>query len=454
MSTSGTGHEALLTLAALASRAASERELAFLLVNDSVSLLPYRQAVLWGPDQRVDTLSGVLAVDRQTPYVIWLEQLGQSLASRADAPAAPGTPRRLSAEDLDPALAADWAQWWPAHALWIPGSEPGAQPSWLLARDTPFSDQELALVCAWWPMWCTAWRAARSQPRSWRDWWRVRPQANPPQAGPRAPWFRRWRWALGALLLALLPVRLTTLVPGELVPAKSTSLRAPLDGVIASVAVQPNQQVSEGQLLLSYDDALLQSRLEVARQALQQAEIEYRQATQQALSDARVKAQLAQLTGKIGEKRAELAYLETSMSRSRLLAPHAGLVMIDDPSEWSGRTVAVGDPILRLAEPGAVEVEAWVPLSDALPLEDGAPVRLYLNASPLEPVEARLRYMAFEAIPRPDGVYAYRVRARLEGPSAHRLGLKGMAKLSGPWVPLAYWALRRPWAALRVTLGI
>lgn len=447
MSTPVSRQDALLTLAALAAQAESERELAFLLVNDSVSLLPYRQSVLWRPDLGVDTLSGVLNVDAQAPYVLWLEQLGRALAGGT------GSIRRLVAADLDPALAAEWAQWWPAHALWLTGGKPGQDPSFLLARDTPFSDEELALASAWWTMWCTAWRAARGRPRSWRDWWQVRPRRPQPSSGTR-PWYRRWRWTLAAGLVALLPVRLTTLVPAELVPARSTSLRAPLDGVIASVAVQPNQPVGEGQLLLSYDDALLQSRLEVARQGLQQAEIEYRQATQQALSDARVKSQLAQLTGKIGEKRAELAYLETSMGRSRLLAPHAGLVLIDDPSEWSGRTVAVGDPILRLAEPGAIEVEAWVPLADALPLPDGAPVRLYLNASPLEPVEAQLRYMAFEAQPRPDGVYAYRVRASLASPTSHRLGLKGMAKLSGPWVPLAYWALRRPWAALRVTLGI
>ncbi len=451
MTAGGSRQDALLTLGALAAQAASERELAFLLVNDSLSLLPYRQSVLWSPDLTVDTLSGVLNVDRQAPYVIWLEQLARALAN------GPPDPRRLTADDVPPALAADWSQWWPAHALWLPSSgapaEAGAQPCFLLARDTPFSDEEVAQLSLWWSMWRTAWRAAGGQPRSWRDWWRVRPRRA--RASTDAlPWYRRWRWALAALAVALLPVRLTTLVPGELVPARSTALRAPLDGVIASVAVQPNQAVSEGQLLLSYDDALLQSRLEVARQSLQQAEIEYRQATQQALSDARAKSQLAQLTGKIGEKRAELAYLETSTGRSRLLAPHAGVVLIDDPSEWSGRSVAVGDPLLRLAEPGAIEVEAWVPLADALPLEEGAPVRLYLNASPLDPVEARLRYMAYEAVPRPDGVYAYRVRARLDAPTSHRLGLKGMAKLHGPWVPLAYWALRRPLAALRVTLGI
>jgi hypothetical protein len=32
--------------------------------------------------------------------------------------------------------------------------------------------------------------------------------------------------------------------------------------------------------------------------------------------------------------------------------------------------------------------------------------------------------------------------------------LKGTAKLSGGWVPVAYWIVRRPLAAIRQTLGL
>jgi hypothetical protein len=61
--------------------------------------------------------------------------------------------------------------------------------------------------------------------------------------------------------------------------------------------------------------------------------------------------------------------------------------------------------------------------------------------------------MAHDAVQRPDGSFAYRVRATLTDKTSHRVGLKGTAKLQGEWVPLAYWALRRPWATLRATLG-
>ncbi len=86
-------------------------------------------------------------------------------------------------------------------------------------------------------------------------------------------------------------------------------------------------------------------------------------------------------------------------------------------------------------------------------MQPGDTVSLYLSASPLSPVTARLRYMAHEAVQRPDGGLAYRVRATLAEKTTHRVGLKGTAKLHGGWVPLAYWVLRRPWATMRAYLG-
>jgi len=109
---------------------------------------------------------------------------------------------------------------------------------------------------------------------------------------------------------------------------------------------------------------------------------------------------------------------------------------------------------MRIADPADTEVEAWLPLADAVALEPGSKVTLYLNASPLSPVAARVRYMAHDAVQRPDGMYAYRVRATLAEPTHHRVGLKGTAKLYGSWVPVVYWVLRRPLAFVRTTLGI
>jgi multidrug efflux pump subunit AcrA (membrane-fusion protein) len=267
-------------------------------------------------------------------------------------------------------------------------------------------------------------------------------------------WKQRRVQIAGGLLAALLwPVHLTVLAPGELVPAHPLVIRAPLDGVIDVFHVQPNQQVNADQPLFSFDEIVIQSRLDVAMQALATAETDYRQTSQLALSDSKSKTQLALLVGKVEERRSEIDYLQEQLARARVLAPQAGVVLMDDPSEWIGKPVATGERILRLAALDDVEVEAWLPIADAIRLSPGDDVSLYLSASPLSPVSATLRYMAHDAVQRPDGSFAYRVRATLSSPTSHRVGLKGTAKLHGGWVPLSYWVLRRPWATLRATLG-
>ena len=108
---------------------------------------------------------------------------------------------------------------------------------------------------------------------------------------------------------------------------------------------------------------------------------------------------------------------------------------------------------MRIAAPDDVEIEAWLPVGDAIPLAAGASASLFLNASPLSSVTGALRYVAHDAVQRPEGGYAYRVRAALREPTTHRVGLKGTARLNGRWVPLMYWVMRRPLASLRQAIG-
>lgn len=451
--------QVLWDLARQARQASSDRQLAFLLVNETLALVPYRQAALWLADEGTWTLSGVLQVEAHVPFVQWFEavcrHLHQQLGSQTE-------PLSLTSDNVPADLAVDWEQWWPPHALWLPStscalgesSKPTVQGGAMLLKDTPWTEEERVLLHEWSGIWWHAF-AALHRPRlsRWRSWRFGMFRALAWQ--PAKPWWRQQRLQLLALVLAVLlfPVRLTVLTQGELVPAHPTVVRAPLDGVIDLFHVQPNQQVQAGQALFSFDEIVIQSRLEVARQALATAETDYRQTSQQALSDVRSKAQLGLLVGKVDERRAEIDYLQEQLARARVMAPQAGVVLMDDPSEWIGKPVATGERILRLAALDDVEIEAWVPIADAIRFAPEAEVSLYLSASPLAPVSARLRYIAHDAVQRPDGSFAYRLRATLTDKTSHRVGLKGTAKLQGGWAPLAYWVLRRPLATLRAAIG-
>ncbi len=263
-----------------------------------------------------------------------------------------------------------------------------------------------------------------------------------------------WGLVLVSLLM-LLPVRLTVLAPAELVPRDPAVVRSPLDGVVERVLVEPNERVLAGQPLFEFDRVGVRNRLQIARRALEVIDAEYRQKAQLALLREDGKSALALLQAKKAEQEAEIAYLQIVEERGMVGAPVDGVVMFDDPSEWIGRPTVTGERVMLVADERKAEVEAWLSLADAIPLAPGARVAVYLNADPLTPVAATLRYIAYQASERPDGTFAYRVRAALDALQAElRIGLKGTAKLEGESVTLAYWLLRRPLAAARAWLGV
>lgn len=442
--TAAPGRDARLLELIRRARAAEDiAELRFILVNDTHLLRAYRQAALWCDGAGVQTLSGVMDLERNAPYAQWLDRCCRQL---------PAVAARVTAEDLDDAEARAWGEWLPQHALWLPFSGDVAKhgPSrggLLLASDEPWSDDDVALLTDWVATWYSLQRAwgGGQRERNWRLRWRA--------------WRRglRRRWLIAAAIAAAvlsIPVPLTVLAPGELVPAAPIAVRAPQDGVVSQFHVRPNQRVRAGELLVSFDDVAVGSRHNVAQQALLTAEAELRQIEQQALNDARARAQLPGARGNVAERRAEVALLKTQKSRSQILASQDGYVLFDDPIEWIGRPVTTGERILRIASPEDKEIEAWVAVGDAIPLAEGARVQLHLSSSPLDPVVGRIRYVAYEAVKRPDGVYAYRARATPEGATTHRIGLKGTARLSGETVPLGFWLVRRPVATIREFLGL
>jgi hypothetical protein len=455
---------ALHELGRVARRAESLEELEFIAVNDTRILSPFRQAVFWQEGRGVRRLSGVVKLEANVPYVQWLNAVCKVLVNQAHAAV------QISASDLPADLAEDWQHWLPAHAVWIPapveagkdlaareltsereGGESIPRCGLLFARELPWSESQISLLSEWIDVWAYVWKMKQTLSPTW---WR--PRGLVASGGDtQKPWWRRRLalWGLGLLLVLCIPVRLTVLAPGELVPANPAVLRAPIEGVIDAFHVQPNDIVVEGQLLYSFDESMIRTRLAVIQQSLATAETEYRQAMQQALYDEKAKNTLRVLEGKIEERRAEFDYMTEQLERCQVVSPGNGIALFDDPSEWIGRPVQVGERIMRVAELDDVEIEAWLSISDAIPLEESSRVKLFLYANPTSPVNAELRYITHSAVQRPDLSYAYRLRAALTSPTSHQVGLKGTVRLHGRWVALGYWVLRRPIATLRSTIG-
>lgn len=440
----------LWQLGARARAAASEQELAFTVVNETLSLMPYRQAALWrGPAPGVvSAVSGLPQTDQGTPYVQWLTGVSRALARAAGTPAAGGVGlRAFTSHDLPPEaapLAEEWAAWWPAHGLWVPLADRAGQPlgALLFARDTVWTPTERALLAELSLAWSHAFVAFH--PRAPLNT-RLRAWLKPGRALRRV--------LAGLALVCVLPVPLSVLAPAEVTPRDPFVVRAPLDGVIDRLYVQPNQRVEPGTPLLALEATTLQSRYDVARKDYDTAQEEYRQTAQRAVTEDKDRLDMALRKGKLEDSAVELEYSAQQLARIKVSANRAGVAVFADANDLNGRAVAVGEKVLAIADPAAVEVTAWLPVADNVDVRPGGTLTLYPKSSPLDAYDATIATVAYRAEPTPEGVLAYRVKARLAAGAHPPLGSMGTARLHGRWVPLAYYVLRRPLTLARQWLG-
>lgn len=431
----------LLELHREARQAPTLEALRFLITNQTRRLVAYRQAGVVALSEgaaRVEAVSNIAVLERNAPYVRWLEAVAAVVAKGPQA----GRMHVLDPKALPAALSGEWGEWCAPQVLWCPLPAPGGGPAtaalWL-ARDEPWSDGEGILL-------------ERLAEGYGHALWAL-------GGGKRR--VRRSRGALAAAVAAVLlggalalPVPQSALAPAEVAARDPLIVAAPIEGVIERFHVEPNQSVEAGQPLFGFEQTVLRSRAEIARKALTSAEAELMTATQGAFADPQAKARIAQLRTQAELRRAELDYARDLLERVVVRAERAGLAVFADANEWIGRPVAVGERILTLADPAEAEVDVQLAVSDALVLHEGAPVRLFLNTDPLRPLEARLRHASYEPGMTAAGVLAYRVKATLEpGQAVPRIGLRGTAKIYGEPAPLALYLFRRPLAALRQAVG-
>ncbi len=460
--------EALLALEAQIRRAGDLMELRALAVNETRGLFGFVQA-FWvdfpdgeGRRPRVTAVSGLASVDRTAPLIQMVERAVRVLAGGAgsadvpsmqtkenapqggvtgDHPATGGEPMRGRLEVL---LPDEPVREWPFREyLWLPVLDRAGllRAGILMLRLEPWEEAN-ALVGA---------RLAEALG-----------QAVTVLAPRRRLWpVRRRRMmlavaALGLALLMLVRVPMMATAPAEVVARDPVIVAASMDGVIREVLVAPGSRVRAGQVIAVYDDTELkaQARLAARREAVAASRLaSLRKA---AFSDPQARAQLAEAEAELRLAKAERAHAEALLSRVCIVAPVSGIVLLADREEWVRRPVRTGERILRLARPGEVSVRIDLPVRDVLKLKPGDPVKVFLDADPLDARKARLVRISHEAREVAGGLLAYRLDADFEPGEDRglRIGFRGTASLRGEKVPLFLWLFRRPVAALRQMVGL
>lgn len=435
------------SLEARARAANTLAELGFSIANDSYQLLEFRQALVFEGDEassQLLTVSGLARPAEDSPYLIWLRRAWPWLQQQLTAHPGWFQPPE-NALDIPPGILEGWEEWWPAGVFALPLLRRSGEPlGWVcFLLDQPPTEQQV--------------QGLRQVAQSWSYCWEML------KGAPKKSWRSRWRTlssrqrCLAALVLAVflvLPVHETALAPAEVIALDAGTVASPLDGVVKTIHVRPNQPVKAGQRLFSLDDTTLRNQLEIMQKSVAVADAELLAATQKSFDNPQSKSELALLTGRAHEKRAELAAVQAQLRRIDVVAGHDGIAIFGDPDDWLGRPVTTGERIMLLANPNKPGILIHLPVADAVALDIGAPVKLFLTVMPLSPLDAKITETSFQAVVSPEGIASYRLRAAFVDADEHaRIGLRGTAKVYGGRVLMGYYLLRRPLATLREWSG-
>lgn len=446
------GLQALLGIEAEARAAQTRPDLLRALSNAPRRLLGYRQSVVLTFGRagmlRAEAVTSLAAIDRSSPFITWVEGLAIRASSDAQGGAAFGFQLPAYANPNDP----DTQSFPFRNFMLVPlrapntGADGDMLGVWLCAREQPFNDGDFAV----------AERLAGTYVHALGA---LQPGRG---VGGRAPGksSRRAWWAIRSLALvamvlgAFMPVPLSTLAPVEVAPSRALVVAAGMNGVISDVLVSPGDEVAKGDVLVSLDEVDLVNRLEVAERSIEVAQAKLWRSNQAAFGSADAKRDLAIARSELRVAQAEHAALVAEQKRTVLRAPAAGIAMFKDRRDLIGKPVSTGERLMQVADPANPEFRIDLPVADVMLLKMGTPVRVFLDADPLNALEAQLTKTSYHARPTAEGVLAYRLTAQpSNADSTLRVGARGSAKLIGDDVPLYFFLLRRPIAAVRQWTG-
>ncbi|MEM7303535.1 MAG: HlyD family efflux transporter periplasmic adaptor subunit [Pseudomonadota bacterium] len=435
----------LLSLGQQAREAETEAELVYMMTNAPRALLKFRQAILLErrgkAGIKVRAVSSLAQVDRNSTFIRWAERLARDIQEKRDTSDAVLFEPGEFTPDNDP----DTEVYPFKQMVLLPLKlRDGTCHAYLLfAREEKWQEPELIPAKHLCGIYAHSWNAL-VRPAKVRRRLRTRNLI--------------WTLLAACLVSAMaIPVPLTVLAPAEITALDAYVVTAPIDGVVKQTEVRPNTQVVEGDTLVSFADTELSNQMQLAARAVEVAQARLQQAQRNSFQDANAKRELAVARSELNLKLGEYRYAQELLAKTQIKANRDGLVIYNSPDDWVGRPVATGERIMRIADPEKVELTIHLPVSDAIVLENGARVRLFLDSDPTASHEAVLKNASYHASTDQQGNLTYRVLSDLKSASGSkppRIGLRGTAQIYGETVSLGYFLFRKPLALVRQWTGL
>jgi len=413
-----------------------------LIVNETARIVPYVTSIFWlnhGTQRKIIAVSGIPEPVKHIPFTEWATKLCLALNRNNWQEPTLVARNNIPAELLD-----DWQEYLPAQVLWVPLlNQDNHLGGILYCKEEVWTSEEIGIL-----QYCSDAIAYSVSAIS------------PLKRNPLTWIFNQTRTAtmasmLIAVALLFLPVSMSINSQAEIVPKNPLIIRAPIDGIIGSILIKPNQLVRAGDTLITFDDTGIRAQIDVVKQELAIAQAEHRRSNQASVANRNASAELPMLRARVEQREAEYKYALDLLERTSIKAEKDGIAVVPAAFELEGKPVKTGEKLMSLAEPGQIELQIWISVDDSIPFPESAFVETFLNVKPEVIYAANVRYISYQAEVSPNGIFSFRSRADFT--TQHddlRIGWRGTAKIYGEDVTLFYYLFRRPLGALRRWTGL
>lgn len=213
------------------------------------------------------------------------------------------------------------------------------------------------------------------------------------------------------------PISRDVVIYGRTEPSRAVTLRAEIDGRVIGIGAERGARVHAGDPIVDLDIRDREARLQQARAAVRQTELQYRAAQRLVEKSFQSETAVAEALANLEAARAAVKRVEVEVANSHLSAPFDGVV--DRRAVEIGDYVSDGNEVARILDLDPILVTGDITQQELEQVRVNA--RGYAELVTGERLEGRVRYVAAEA---DSATRTFRVE--LEVPNPDRSLLSGI----------------------------
>lgn len=423
----------------------NDSELFYSIVNQTIEIINYEQAVLVGLDYssklKVEAISNVVSVDSTSPFVQYILDLSNKLKNLYSNDEI----KLVNQTELSKDIKEQIKEFSPSNIVWIPlktiKNNIEVEFYLILFRNDFFEQKDLEIL----NYLATSYKYFLFANR--KDSFRTKLRSLKINN-------KYLKYSLIAIFLAMfLPIKMSVIAPCEIQAKDPFVVTSPIDGSIDEIKVNSNEFVQKDKLIVKIKDVDLINTYEIAKKKLDTVQAELHSMKQAGFYDIDKKSQISRLESEVALKEAELNYSKSLLDKTDIYSQTQGIAVVDNPNEWKGKPVITGEKILLIANPNEVEIKIMLSVKDALFLKESAEVKIFLDNKIFETWDAKISEIFYKPQVTPENIVSYKIIADFndlkQNEEIPKIGLRGTAKIYSQNVTLFFYLFRKPITSLR-----